>query len=110
MHPVFKLNEIFKETMCLEYGAQKAISVLHENGGKVIKEPFLETEIIWENHENISNSDILMKIAGECMDLMDLVKEQGGYMTYPIWEIKNKQPVLAWAQFLDKSSENLKFL
>jgi hypothetical protein len=104
MGPIFQANEVVKESMVLKFFAKLAKTVLHKNGTLYLSDPFLETEIIWESPKDfkkISPSQTL-EISEILFELKEKVEEMGGQMTPPIFEFKNKRPVLVWALFFTR--------
>ena len=104
---LFKITNIYAEKFLLEHGAVRSIIHFRKNGTLLINEPYLEVEIYWLDEGFATNNTLdLIRIAEDCSDLILNVKDLGGHMVVPIWELKKgKLPVLVWAVFFTKETE-----
>lgn len=104
MGPIFEANERVKELMVLKFNASKARTILHKNGTHFLSDPFLETEIFWNSPKDFNKipSNELVHLSEEICNLRDQVEDLGGQMTPPLFELRNKNPMLVWAQFFTR--------
>jgi hypothetical protein len=107
MGPIFEANEKVKEELVTRFHVSKAKTVLHKNGSYYLSDPFLETEIYWnslKDFKNISEEDAA-ELGDILRQLQTTTQELGGQMTPPMFEYKNKLPVIVWAQFFTNEPE-----
>lgn len=110
MGPIFEANERVKEIMVSRFFASKARTILHKNGSHFLSDPFLETEIFWNSAKDFNKipADELIHLSKEISNLQDQIEDLDGQMTPPLFELRNKTPMLVWAQFFTRDvTENL---
>lgn len=100
--PIFDINERLKDDLINYFAAHKAKTVYRKSGNFLIFEPYLETEIFWPSKEAFKavNGDVLDEMVDMLFDAKKEIKNLGGQMTEPVFELhEGDVPVMVWALF-----------